>query len=232
ELDLDVELLEALLERDVRHQPPLDGGIVVGVAPLVHAHLAALQIHAGRQPLAHRLALAVTVDRDRGLVAVLDRPDDVLRAEGGIAAEVDAGARRLEGARIDDRHVPFVELDAEIALDPREGVLLADREDHVVRGQELLSDDALGGDAPAGVELVFHPLEAHPGEAAVLDDELAWQAVDDDLDALLLRVLELPVGGLEEAAGLARHDFDASPAASSRPPTGNSRTRRRRASRS
>src|SRR5438094_2830537 len=124
--------------------------------------------------LAHRLALAVTVDRDRGLVAVLDRPDDVLRAEGGIAAEVDAGARRLEGARIDDRHVPFVELDAEIALDPREGVLLADREDHVVRGQELLSDDALGGDAPAGVELVFHPLEAHPGEAAVLDDELAW----------------------------------------------------------
>ena len=158
----------------MRHQPPLDGGIVVGVAPLVHAHLAALQIHAGRQPLAHRLALAVTVDRDRGLVAVLDRPDDVLRAEGGIAAEVDAGARRLEGARIDDRHVPFVELDAEIALDPREGVLLADREDHVVRGQELLSDDALGGDAPAGVELVFHPLEAHPGEAAVLDDELAW----------------------------------------------------------
>src|SRR5438128_11730709 len=107
-------------------------------------------------------------------MAVLDRPDDVLRSEGGIAAEEHAGARGLKSHLVDDRHVPFVELDAEIALDPREGVLLADREDHVVRGQELLSDDALGGDAPAGVELVLHPLEAHPGEAAVLDDELAW----------------------------------------------------------
>src|SRR5207302_11043576 len=116
---------------------------------------------------AHRLALAVAVDRDRGLVAVLDRPDDVLRSEGGIAAEVDAGARRLESGRIDDRHVPFVELDAEIALDPREGVLLADREDHVVRGQEVLSDDARGGDAPAGGGPAFDPVEAHPGEAAV-----------------------------------------------------------------
>ena len=32
--------------------------------------------------------------------------------------------------------------------------------------------------------------------------------IDDDLDALLLRILELPLGGLEEAARLARHDLD------------------------
>src|ERR1700683_3250549 len=42
QLDLDVELLEAFLERDVRHEAPLDGCVVVGVTPLVHAHLAAL----------------------------------------------------------------------------------------------------------------------------------------------------------------------------------------------
>ena len=33
---------------------------------------------------------------------------------------------------IDHRHVPLVELDAEVALDPGEGVLLADRENHIV----------------------------------------------------------------------------------------------------
>src|SRR5256884_426445 len=91
ELDLDVELLEALLVPHVRHQPPLDGGIVVGVAPLVHAHLAAVQIHAGGQPLAHRLALALAGGRDRGLVAALARPHDVLRSQRGIAPRVGAG---------------------------------------------------------------------------------------------------------------------------------------------
>ena len=50
---------------------------------------------------------------------------------------------------IDHRHVPLVELDAEIALDPGERVFLADGEDHVVRRQEFLADDALGGDAAA-----------------------------------------------------------------------------------
>ena len=33
---------------------------------------------------------------------------------------------------IDHGHVPFVELDADVALDPGEGVLLADRDQHVV----------------------------------------------------------------------------------------------------
>src|SRR5262249_59237902 len=59
------------------------------------------------------------------------------------------------------------------------------------------------------IELVFHLVEAHAGEAAVLDDERPGRAVDDDLHALLLGILELPRGGLEEAARLARHDLDA-----------------------
>ena len=77
-------------------------------------------------------------------MAVLDRPDDVLRSERRVAAEEHARPRRLEGRLVDHRHVPLVELDAEVALDPREGVLLADREDHVVAGEELLAEDALG----------------------------------------------------------------------------------------
>ena len=39
---------------------------------------------------------------------------------------------RLHGHVVDHRHVPLVELDADVALDPGEGVLLADRDQHVV----------------------------------------------------------------------------------------------------
>ena len=48
-----------------------------------------------------------------------------------------------------------------------------------------------------------------PVELAVLDHEGLGRAVDDDLDAFLLGVLQLPRGGLEEAARLARHDLHA-----------------------
>src|SRR2546421_8605692 len=103
----------------------------------------------------------------------------------------------------------LVELDAQIALDPREGVLLADGEDHIVRGQELLTGAALGGDAPVRVELVLHLVEPHSRQFAVLEHERARGAVSDDPDALLFGILELPVRSLEEAARLARHDFHA-----------------------
>src|SRR5262249_60498976 len=53
------------------------------------------------------------------------------------------------------------------------------------------------------------PVQPHAGEPAPLDDARLGRAVDPDLDALLLGVLELPLGRLEEAARLARHDFDA-----------------------
>jgi hypothetical protein len=62
------------------------------------------------------------------LVAVLDCPDDVLRPEGRVPAEEHAGSRALVGHRVDHRHLPLVELDAEVALDPGERVLLADGE--------------------------------------------------------------------------------------------------------
>ena len=80
----------------------------------------------------HVLAGRHLVDRDRGVVAVRDRPDDVLRAERRVAAEEHLRIGRLERLRIDHRHVPLVELDADVALDPGEGVLLADRDQHVV----------------------------------------------------------------------------------------------------
>ena len=88
-------------------------------------------------------AFAMLVDRDRGLMAVLDGPDDVLRAERRVAAEEHAGPRRLKRLAIDDGHVVAIELDAEVALDPRERVLLTDREHDVVARQEHFAQHVL-----------------------------------------------------------------------------------------
>src|SRR5690606_11590836 len=118
ELDLDVELAEALLQFDVRHQTPRRRIAGDAVAPLVDAHFRAGKHYLARQPIAKRAVLAMEMHRDRGLMAVLDGPDDVLRPEHRVASEEDAGQRRLERDGVDDRDVPLVELDAEIALDP------------------------------------------------------------------------------------------------------------------
>ena len=41
--------------------------------------------------------------------------------------------RRLECRFIDDRHLPFVEIDADVPLDPRKAVFLSDGDQNVVR---------------------------------------------------------------------------------------------------
>ena len=46
------------------------------------------------------------------------------------------GMRRLERGFIDHRHFPAIELDAQIALDPRKRILLPDGQNHVVSRQE------------------------------------------------------------------------------------------------
>src|SRR6185437_13885578 len=140
--------------------------------------------------------------------AMLHGPDDVLGAEGRITPEKDPWPGGLEGHGIHFGHVPLVELDAEIGLDPGEGVLLADGEDHIVRWNELLARHPLGRDAAAGIELIFHDVEGHADEPSGLHHESLGRAVDDDLDTLFFGVLDLPFRGLEEAARLARHHLD------------------------
>ena len=140
-LHLDRHLLEALRHLDVPHLHALRRVVVVAVGPLVQPHLRARQRHAVRRPLVDRHALAVVVDRDRRLMPVLDRPDDVGRTERRVAAEEHAGTRRHERRLVDDRHVPLlVELEPDVALDPRERVVLADRQHHRIAGDDDASD--------------------------------------------------------------------------------------------
>jgi hypothetical protein len=91
------------------------------------AHLLADNIDVRQRPLGNVFARQELVDRQRGIVAVRDGPDDVLWAKGSIAAKENLGVGRSECFWVDLRHVPLVELDANIALDPRKRIFLADR---------------------------------------------------------------------------------------------------------
>ena len=116
----------------------------------------------------HILAVTELVDRHRRFVAVRDRPDDVFRPEGGVAAEEDLWMGRAHGAGIDLGHAVAVELDADVALDPRERVLLADGDQRVVAGKVLVGLAGGHQATPAlGVVFGLDLFEHDAGQAAV-----------------------------------------------------------------
>src|SRR5256885_16781412 len=82
--------------------------------------------------LGHGQALAVLMDGNRRLVAVLHRPDDVGWSPRRVAAEEHARAGGFVRDLVDHRHVVLVEPDADVALDPGEGVVLPDGENDLV----------------------------------------------------------------------------------------------------
>ena len=205
QLHLDVQRLEAGLEVGVHHLLALDGIVVVAVLPVVHPELGAGEGHPHRRAIVNREALHVLVNRDGGLVSVFDGPDDVLGPPGRVPAEEDAGACRHERFLVDDGHVPLVELEARVALDPGEGVLLADGQDDVIAGEDDGVDDLTL--LLSAFLVPSQPLELHTGQAAALDDEPLRGMVLDDVDLLFLGILELPRRGLEVLARAARHDL-------------------------
>ena len=110
------------------------------------------------------------VDRDRGVVAVRDRPDDVLGPERRVAAEEHAAhASTPSSSCRPPASRASSNVEAEIALDPRKRIFLADRDQHVVAGEV---DVGLAGRhelAPAlGVLLRRDLLERDAGQLAVL----------------------------------------------------------------
>src|SRR5690606_26920778 len=165
------------------------------------------EVELARRTLVYRQTLEEAMDRNRRLMAVRHRPDDVFWSEGRIAAEEYFRPRGLERPLVHLRHMPAVELQTEVVLDPRERVFLPDRKNHVVARQKFFAHDAFGGDAPARVEVVFHDIEPHADQLILLDDERLGRAVHDDFDVLLLGVLQLPIRGFEKGARLARHDL-------------------------
>src|SRR5882724_4158531 len=206
EFHFDVDLFEALDQSHVRHQTPLHPVVLVLVRPFVLAHLAARQAHSARHALLYGLVMAKLVNRNGGLVSVFDGPDDVLGPECRIASEKYLRPRGLISDLVHLGHIPFIEFDADPLLDPRKGVFLADGENDVVAGKEDIAEAARGFDV-AVVDVVLEFLEHHALEEAALGDEGFGRVIDDDFDVFVLGIFEFPLGGLEELARLARHDF-------------------------
>ena len=135
-------------------------------------------------------------------MSVFHGPDDVLRSPGGIAAEEHVGARRLERCLVHHWHVPLVERDADVALDPREGVVLTDGEDdRVARHDDRLNHRAGLTPVRRGP---LQPLELHADELAVFDHEALRRVILDDVDAFFLGILELPWRRFEKFASATR----------------------------
>ena len=189
------------------------GRDVVVVAPLVDPHLLRDEGDPGGGALVHILAVQELVDRDRRGVALRDRPDDVLRAERGVAAEEDARQARLQRRRVEHRHAPFVEGDAGVALDPGECILLADRDENVVALEDLLG--FAGRDELAlalGVAHGAHLVEAHAGELAVAVEKGLRDEAVEDRDAFVDRVFLFPRRRLHLFERRADDDLDVAPA--------------------
>ncbi len=124
-------------------------------------------MHFGERALVDLLARKHLVNRQRGVMAVRDRPDDVLRTECRVAAEEHFRIGRDKSLGVDLRHVPLVELDTAVALDPGERVLLADGDQHVVAGDGLVGLARRHQVAAAlGVVFGLHLLEGDAGQLA------------------------------------------------------------------
>src|SRR5438874_7763756 len=105
-------------------------------------------------------------------MAMRHGPDDVFRTERSVAAKEHLRIGRAHGLGIDLRHVPFVEFDSAVALDPGEGVFLADRHQHVVAHNGLVRFACWNETAPAGgVVLSLYFLEGDTGKLAVVVNE-------------------------------------------------------------
>ena len=94
-------------------------------------------------------------------MSVLYCPNDVLRTPGGITSDENTFTGGHECGTVNNRHVPFSELDTDVALDPRKRIVLPDREHNVIcwnEGFPMLC----ANEASLFVFLPLHEVEDHP----------------------------------------------------------------------
>src|SRR6266436_8272492 len=138
-----------------------------------------------------------------------DGPDDVFWPESGVAAEEDLRIGRLHGFRIDLGHVPAIELDAYVALDPGERVLLADCHEHVVALHMDMGLARRNERAPAlGVVFGLHFFEKHARQAAADMREFLGHQEIEDRNAFVHCVFLFPGRGFHLLETGTHHDLD------------------------
>ena len=95
------------------------------------------------------------------------------------------------------RHAPFIEINADLAFDPRKRVFLADRDQHFVAGDAFVGLAGRHQFAPTlGIVLGAHFLESHTGQPAAGVDEGFRHAEIQDWNTLVHRIFLLPCARL------------------------------------
>ena len=167
---------------------------VVVIAPLVDAHLLADNVLQRRRAVIDVLAFQHFVNADRGVMAMRSGPNNVLRPKRSVAAKEHPRVAGLERDPVDLGHVPaLVPFQADIALDPGEGILLANGAEHVVALVELIRL-ARRHQPAATVVVVLRVdlLEDHADQLAGLQHKGFRHQHVEDRDILALGIFLLP----------------------------------------
>src|SRR5262249_26378943 len=140
---------------------------------------------------------------------VRDRPDDVLGPECRVTSKKYVRQRRLHRHLVHHRHVPLVELDADIAFDPGERILLSDGDQHVVALEMLVGFPCRHQIAAALLVIAgFHFFEGDAGEPAALVGERLGHKIVEYGYVLVGRVLLFPRRRLHLLEPRAHYDLD------------------------
>ncbi len=121
-------------------------------------------------------------------------PNDVLRSKGCIATEENLGVCGLEGHTINDWHVPaIVEFQANITLNPGEGILLANSTENVVARVERIRLPGWNKLTTALLIILrFNLLKGHSDELAIFDDKAFRGFEVDERNVFSHRVILFP----------------------------------------
>jgi len=182
---------------------------LVIVAPLVDTHFLADQGNPGSRAPGGLFATAKQINGNSRLMAVGHGSDDIFRPKGGVATKEHARVGRLEGFLVQHRHTPFVEHDTDVALNPGEGVFLANCHQHIITGEE--NGIFTGGNQVAAsgtVVLSPHLVKTHAHQLAILDHKFLGHMIVDNGDIFMDSVFFLPRGGLHIGEGAAHQHLD------------------------
>ena len=138
--------------------------------------------------------LAEFMNGNGSLMSMCDSPNDIFRAECRIAAEKHFIQCGLKGCFIDNRHIPtIIKLQANVALDPRKGIFLSDRDNHIIAFIIMIRLTRRHQSAAAfGIIFRFHLLEGHADQFAVFVFEFLGHKIVENRNIFTDRVVFFP----------------------------------------
>ena len=175
------------------------------VDPLVNTHLLADEVGRRCRPVSHQIEpLAEKVDRYGRLVAMGHSGDHIFRAEGGIAAKKHERQAGLKSHAVEHWQVPLAKGDAQIALNPREGIVLTHSNDDIIGFHKYIG--LTRRDELPTPPLVYDGADFFKNnapKAAIFDHKFLRRHIVVDGNVFALRILYFPgrrLHGVERAA--------------------------------